>query len=139
MHAQRATTHATDQKKHRVLKGYSQNRCDARHRATCTAPRSGGTLANHATTANDGLRDGRRFRIATRPIARKCANRDDLARMFAGCRACVSTFADAAHRAWMPASAPASAGKKKPAEKAGFVLAAERSGTQWSSSSSSSA
>jgi len=77
MHAQRATTHATDRKKTSRFKRFSQNRCDARHCAARIAPWSDRALADLVVAANDGLRDGRRFRIATRPIARKCANRDD--------------------------------------------------------------
>jgi hypothetical protein len=85
--------------------------------------------------ANDGLRDGRRFRIATRPIARKCANRDDPGADVRAVLRMRLDVADASCRAWTPECA----GEKKPAEKAGFLLAAGRSATQWSSSSSSSA
>jgi hypothetical protein len=111
---------------------YSHYRHAARHRATRIAPRPARTLADDAMAANDGLRDGWRFRIATRPIARKCANRDDPTRMF-GLR---SASSRRRQRSTPRADTAACAGKKKPRP---VFSVAGTSATQWSSSSSSSA
>jgi hypothetical protein len=107
------------------FKWYSQHGCNVRARVACASPPPCRAPSDAAMTATTNLREGHRFRAATRPIARKCANSRRV-------RADVRT-ARRIRRDVVAAVASHSdvlcAGKKKPAEGAGFFGDAEERAT----------